>query len=52
MRVVVSSLLGLSLICSTAWAEESAPAPAVAPAAQATTATPPPNSCAAYHSCQ
>ncbi|WP_180089769.1 MULTISPECIES: hypothetical protein [unclassified Acinetobacter] len=43
MRVVVSSLLGLSLICSTAWAEEPAPAPAVAPAAQATTATPPPN---------
>lgn len=42
MRVVVSSLLGLSLICSTAWAVETAPAPAVAPAAQATTATPPP----------
>lgn len=44
MRVVVSSLLGFSLICSTAWAVESAPAPtpAVAPAAQATTATPPP----------
>lgn len=35
MRVVVSSLLGFSLICSTAWAVESAPAPtpAVAPAA-------------------
>ena len=42
MHVVVSSLLGLSLICSTAWAVETAPAPAVAPAAQATTATPPP----------
>ena len=42
MRVVVSSLLGLSLISSTAWAVETAPAPAVAPAAQATTATPPP----------
>lgn len=42
MRVVVSSLLGLSLLCSTAWAVETAPAPAVAPAAQATTATPPP----------
>ena len=42
MRVVVSSLLGLSLIFSTAWAVETAPAPAVAPAAQATTATPPP----------
>lgn len=45
MRVVVSSLLGLSLICSTAWAVETtpaAPAPAVATAAQATTATPPP----------
>lgn len=44
MRVVVSCLLGFSLICSTAWAVESAPAPtpAVAPAAQATTATPPP----------
>ena len=42
MRIVVSSLLGLSLICSTAWAIETAPAPAVAPAAQATTATPPP----------
>ncbi|MGX5699791.1 hypothetical protein ACWKWF_09330 [Acinetobacter kookii] len=44
MRVVVSSFLGFSLICSTAWAVESAPAPtpAVAPAAQATTATPPP----------
>mgnify|MGYP000852451114 CR=1 FL=1 len=44
MRVVVSSLLGFSLLCSTAWAVESAPAPtpAVAPAAQATTATPPP----------
>ena len=45
MRVVVSSLLGLSLICSTAWAVETAPAapaPAVAAAAQATTATPPP----------
>ncbi|MGE4317117.1 hypothetical protein [Acinetobacter sp.] len=44
MRVVVSSLLGFSLICSTAWAVESAPAPtpAVAPATQATTATPPP----------
>lgn len=44
MRVVVSSLLGLSLICSTAWAVETAPAapaPAVATAAQATTATPP-----------
>ncbi|WP_425918806.1 hypothetical protein [Acinetobacter sp. TSRC1-2] len=44
MRVVVSSLLGLSLICSTAWAVEPAPAtpiPAVAPAAQATTVTPP-----------
>lgn len=42
MRVVVSSLLGFSLICSTAWAVEPAPAPtpAVAPAAQATTATP------------
>ncbi|WP_407305857.1 hypothetical protein [Acinetobacter sp.] len=45
MRVVVSSLLGLSLICSTAWAVETAPvapAPNVATAAQATTATPPP----------
>ncbi|NNG82802.1 hypothetical protein [Acinetobacter sp. ANC 5378] len=45
MRVVVSSLLGLSLICSTAWAVETAPAapaPTVATAAQATTATPPP----------
>lgn len=42
MRVVVSSLLGLSLLCSTAWAVETAPVPAVAPAAQATTATPPP----------
>ena len=42
MRVVVSSLLGLSLLCSTAWAVETAPAPTVAPAAQATTATPPP----------
>ena len=44
MRVVVSSLSGFSLLCSTAWAVESAPAPtpAVAPAAQATTATPPP----------
>ncbi|WP_445660671.1 hypothetical protein [Acinetobacter sp. F16] len=41
MRVVVSSLLGLSLICSTAWAVETAPV-AAAPAAQATTATPPP----------
>ncbi|OAL75743.1 hypothetical protein AY606_13495 [Acinetobacter sp. SFB] len=42
MRVVVSSLLGLSLICSTAWAVETAPAPtAPAPATQATTATPP-----------
>ena len=39
MRVVVSSLLGLSIVCSSAWAVE-APAPAVAPAAQATTATP------------
>ncbi|NNH88157.1 hypothetical protein [Acinetobacter terrae] len=39
MRVVVSSLLGLSLICSTAWAVETAPV-APAPAAQATTATP------------
>ena len=49
MRVVVSSLLGFSLICSTAWAVESAPAPtpAVAPAAQATTATPPPQTLAA-----
>jgi len=45
MRVVVSSFLGFSLICSTAWAVDSAPAaptPAVAPATQATTATPPP----------
>lgn len=42
MRVVVSSLLGLSLLCSTAWAVETAPVPAVASAAQATTATPPP----------
>lgn len=40
MRVVVSSLLGLSLICSTAWAVETAPV-APAPTAQATTATPP-----------
>jgi hypothetical protein len=47
MRVVVSSLLGLSLICSTTWAVETAPvapAPAVATAAQATTATAPPQS--------
>ena len=41
MRVVVSSLLGLSLICSTAWAVETAPV-APAPATQATAATPPP----------
>lgn len=41
MRVVVSSLLGLSLIYSTAWAVETAPV-APAPAVQATTATPPP----------
>lgn len=49
MRVVVSSLLGFSLICSTAWAVEpaTAPTPAVAPAAQATTATPPPQTLAA-----
>ncbi len=42
MRVVVPSLLGLALICSTAWAIEPAPAPApvVTPAVQATTATP------------
>ena len=42
MRVVVPSLLGLALICSTAWAIEpaSAPTPVVTPAAQATTATP------------
>lgn len=37
MRVVVSSLLGLSFIYSTAWAIETAPVPAaVAPAAQVT----------------
>lgn len=42
MRVVVPSLLGLALICSTAWAIEPAPAPTpvVNPAVQATTATP------------
>ena len=41
MRVVVSSLLGLSFICSTAWAIETAPVPAaVAPTAQVTTPTP------------
>jgi hypothetical protein len=43
MRGVVSSLLSLSFICSTAWAVETVPAapttPAVVPAAQATTAT-------------
>ena len=40
MRAVVPSLLGLSLLCSTAWAVEPAttPAPAVAPAAPAPTA--------------
>ncbi len=44
MRVVVSSLLGFAFICSTAWAVEPTPAPtpAVAPAAQTTIATPPP----------
>lgn len=42
MRAVVSSFLGLSLLCSSAWAVETVPAPAVAPAAQATTAIPPP----------
>ena len=41
MRVVVSSLLGLSLICSTVSAVELAPATPI-PAAQATTVTPPP----------
>lgn len=30
MRAVVSSFLGLSLLCSSAWAVETAPAPAVA----------------------
>ena len=38
MRIVVSSLLGLSLFSSLAWAVETAPAPSVAPAVQATTA--------------
>lgn len=38
MRVVVTGLLGLSLICSTAWAVETAPAPAAAPATTATAA--------------
>ena len=39
MHAVVSSLLGLSFLCSPAWAVETAPAPAAAPAAQATAAT-------------
>lgn len=39
MRAVVSSFLGLSLLCSSAWAVETVPAPAVAPATQAATAT-------------
>ncbi|MFH7809106.1 MULTISPECIES: hypothetical protein [unclassified Acinetobacter] len=43
MRVVVTSLLGLSLLSSMAWAVETAPAPSVAPAVQATTAAPPPS---------
>lgn len=41
MRAVVPSLLGLSLLCSTAWAVEPAttsPAPALAPAAPTATA--------------
>lgn len=40
MRVVVTSLLGLSLLSSMAWAVETAPAPSVAPAVPATTAAP------------
>ncbi|OTG94345.1 hypothetical protein [Acinetobacter sp. ANC 3832] len=41
MHVVVKSLLGLSLICSSAWAEP--PSQNSAPAVQATTATAPAN---------
>ena len=40
MRVVVTSLLGLSLLSSIAWAVETAPAPSVASAVPATTAAP------------
>jgi len=40
MRVVVTSLLGLSLLSSMAWAVETAPAPSVASAVPATTAAP------------
>ena len=40
MRVVVTSLLGLSLLSSMAWAVETAPVPSVASAVPATTAAP------------
>lgn len=40
MRVVVTSLLGLSLLSSMAWAVETAPAPSVASSVPATTAAP------------
>ena len=40
MRVVVTSLLGLLLLSSMAWAVEIAPAPSVAYAVPATTAAP------------
>ena len=41
MRVVASSLLGLSFICISAWAVETAPITTVAPAPQAMTTTTP-----------
>lgn len=47
MRVVVKSLLGLSLICSTAWAEPQPTANAPTPAAGSTTTTPAPHPVAA-----
>ncbi|MGE8539701.1 hypothetical protein [Acinetobacter sp. ANC 3813] len=41
MRAVVYSLLGLSLLSTAVWAEETPPAPAAAPAVQAAAAPPP-----------
>lgn len=41
MRAVVYSLLGLSLLSTAVWAEETSPAPAAAPAVQAAAAPPP-----------
>ena len=40
MRAVVTSLLGFSLLCTSAWAVETLPAPDVTPATQAVVAQP------------